>query len=332
MRLNRLGQVGARARFLAVGMVALALGGCASSGAKIDDSVDVTDRFVAYEADVQRNFIELGDCIIKESQNDNPLFRYALRGSLRTLARYDLRLPVLPGNKGVSGVILHLHKVDNENTKLFLTPRYRPSINEFVDESHLIDQVSTCANGNLKASKSYSDNQKRYSSGKKEIVKEEVLGVIKALAAVDLPEYDNKGSGLQRMVLRKARSRARLSSDMDTLFIESVLSGELKPVDRYYTDEIFGSNFKAGYTALGNGDYGVLFGPISRAFSDQLKPYHFSLLCFTYGNPGGLFSDAKATDERGVVLMRNKRILDGVIVNEDHPFYQACRSGEEIHS
>lgn len=332
MRLIQLAQVGARVRFLAVGMVALALGGCASSGAKIDDSVDVTDRFVAYEADVQRNFIELGDCIIKESQNDNPLFSYSLRGAFRTLSRYDLRTPVLKGNEGVSGIILHLHKIDNENTKVFLTPRYRPSVNKFIDASDLFDHVLTCANGNVKATKSYSDNQKRYSVDRKEIAKEDVLKVIKALAAVELPEYDNKGSGFRRIALRKARSRVRLPSDMDTLFIESALSGELKPFDRYYTDEVFGSNFKAGYTARGNGDYGVLFGPVSRAFSDQLKPYHFSLLCFTYGNPGGLFSDAKATDERGVVLIRDKQILDGTIVKEDHPFYQACLSGEEIHS
>lgn len=315
-----------------VGLIVLMLGGCASSGRGVDDTVDITDRFVAYEADVQGKFYELGECIVEKDHNAGFLSTYKTRGSLRTLRRYDIYTPFLNRNKGISGIIIRLKKIDHDHTHVFVTPPYFPSKNEFVDVSGLIDHITKCANGNVQNATSYSDNRKRYPRVQDDVSREELISGFRALASVKLPEYDAKGDIVDRAMMKKARSRVRLSTDTDTLFIESALAGELKPLDRFYTDEVFTPNLSVANGVYGNSFYGVLFERVAKAFSDQLNPKHFNLVCFVYGYWTGVFSDPKATDERGVVLIRDRQILDGVIVKENDPFYKACLAGKEIHS
>ena len=114
MRLIQLAQVGARVRFLAVGMVALALGGCAPtySVKKIDEAVDPSDRFVAFEAEVPRNFVELGDCLVEEKQRTSFSPDYYLYGAIQTVKLYNVEIS--DEWLGKATKFIRLHRINQE--------------------------------------------------------------------------------------------------------------------------------------------------------------------------------------------------------------------------
>ena len=319
-------EVQARVRFLGLGLMMLALGGCASN--KFDEKVSPSKLFVSYEADVSGNLVELGECIADKGNASAQSSGHDFEGRFRTLNRYTVE-----GGRqeGFESAVVRLHKTGTRTANVFLTPTYVPSKHAFVEHSEMIRFISECADDDVRNAKSYSSNQKRYVHNLEVVQPAQAKQNLISLVSVDLPEYAGTGTSTADFVLKRMRARVGRSEE---LFIESALAGDLSPLDIYYTREGFQPKLLQKYykESKGNLPESIFFLDTVRPFISRLNPKRFSLVCSSYAYGGGVFSSAKMTSERNVVLLRGEQILDGVIVREDHPFYKACLSGEEIHS
>lgn len=312
-------EVQARVRFLGLGLMMLALGGCATSAKKIDETVDLTDHFVAFEAEVPRNFMEFGDCIADQKQEGTFIFDYKLFGGLASTKLYDVsisqRWSLRPKR------LVSLHYLDTEKTQMFVTQLYDPLEKLFIDVPELHNILVDCAGGPFENEQVYDSNVKRYKSNEDAI---SLAREREAIASVRLPDYEITDDADFNELMRRYRARFRPD---DKLFIEKALAGNLEPLNAYYSMEYYSVDFdpeRFGFAPL----YLLSF-----PFQDELMETDrnsFYLFCAGYMVPGGLLGPNIETEERIVVFSRGRQVLDAVIVPKDHEFYQACLKGREI--
>jgi len=319
----RLPEVQTRVRFLGLGLMMLALGGCAPtySVKKIDEAVDPTDRFVAFEAEVPRNFTEFGECVVEEKKRNSFEPDYFLYGIVRTVKTYQI--DVSDEWLGKATTLMRIRRIGEGRSKLSITPLYDPLAKSFKDIAGLDQLIATCAGGPLENVQEYSDNSKRYGV---ELVRESLEQFRQHVAAVELPDYELEKASYMHPLLRLYRSRPALK---DMQFFEAVLAGELKPFEAFYTRDFYYVSLRskdANFTHLQ-----ILADPM-RSYLKEADPKVYSMFCSGYAISGGLFSPIQETDERIVVLVQGRLIRDAMIVPKDHPFYQTCLQGTEIGS
>jgi hypothetical protein len=298
-------------QILKISLFVFTLCGCVSS-------IVSKEKYIAYEADINKNFNELSECIIENSRQSNWRKRPTLSGKMISPNLYKIfpnRVRTI--QSGVDITIL-----DDLTSRVAVYSRYNRLHNLFPEGNALLQNVKSCIIDNIISEKRYYNPEKVYEGHKiTKATREKILNALDA--------YKEKSpTALEDDLLKSLHSRDKVP---EFLMIEKAISGELKPLTTYYTDRVFSYELSQHSIIKGSG-MGMFFAHTSSPFRKEIDFKNYTLCCSLYGKSRGLFKSKEPTGEYIVTLWHNDIAVDAAIVNEDHNFVKACKKGKFISS